>query len=428
MNIKDKLHKIDKDHFRLLADIGDVAKKENLKTYLVGGMVRDLLLGYDNLDIDITVENNAYALVDALLKAFPNCKLSAKHDRFYTAKVIFNVNGQLIPIDLASTREEIYKHPAALPDVRVSELKKDLIRRDFTINALAVSLLPHDFGDVVDLFNGLEDLKNKKIKILHDKSFIDDPTRMIRAVRFAEKLDFTIEENTKRLLDETINSKQFDNLIEKIRGDRVKIEIRYLFNLPNIEKAVKAFFESGIYKMISTTLNLYSSLLSLQPSDLKTQHSSPNSQWLIVLAIVLKDLESDLRKKIMNNLQLAGDEIDTIEKAYLASNSLKTLVEQKKDIDSIVIYKELKNLSLESILILKYLLNPQSSILNPLIDEYLNVTSKIKLEITGYDLKQLGFNEGKAIGETLQKVLEKKIKSPSMTKEDELNLAKSFKI
>ncbi|MBI3308338.1 MAG: CCA tRNA nucleotidyltransferase, partial [Candidatus Melainabacteria bacterium] len=199
MTIKDKLQKIDKDHFQLLIDIGDVAKKENLKAYLVGGMARDLLLGFDNLDIDITVENNSLTLADALVKAFPNCKLSAKHDRFHTAKLIFNVNGKLIPVDLASTREETYKHPAALPDVKVSELKKDLIRRDFTINALAVSLLPDNFGEVVDLFGGLNDLKNKKIKILHDKSFIDDPTRMIRAVRFAEKLDFDIEEKTQNL-------------------------------------------------------------------------------------------------------------------------------------------------------------------------------------------------------------------------------------
>ncbi|MBI1859238.1 MAG: CCA tRNA nucleotidyltransferase [Candidatus Melainabacteria bacterium] len=330
MTIKDKLQKIDKDHFQLLIDIGDVAKKENLKAYLVGGMARDLLLGFDNLDIDITVENNSLTLADALVKAFPNCKLSAKHDRFHTAKLIFNVNGKLIPVDLASTREETYKHPAALPDVKVSELKKDLIRRDFTINALAVSLLPDNFGEVVDLFGGLNDLKNKKIKILHDKSFIDDPTRMIRAVRFAEKLDFEIEAKTQNLLNEAIESEQFDNLIEKIRGDRVKIEIRYLFNLPDVEKTINAFSGSGIYKMVSTKLtpsplSLISYRLSL------TSYPFPhNNQWLIILALLLKDLENNIRQNIMKNLQLAGDETSIIEKAYLASSNLESLIREKK--------------------------------------------------------------------------------------------------
>jgi len=231
-NIKEKLNKIDKDHLYLLTEIGKISKEINQKSYLVGGMVRDLLLGFDNLDIDIVVEDNAHLLAETLVKKIPNCELSAKHDRFHTAKVIFHVHNKKIPVDLATTREETYDNEklAPLPEVTISELKKDLIRRDFTINALAVSLLPDSFGEIVDLFNGLSDLENKKIKILHEKSFIDDPTRMIRAIRFATKFNFEIEEKTKKLLKEVIESGQFDNLIEKIRGDRVKIEIRYLFN------------------------------------------------------------------------------------------------------------------------------------------------------------------------------------------------------
>ena len=160
IDIKDKLEKIDKDHYSLLVNIGKIAHEEGQKAYLVGGMVRDLLLGFDNLDIDIVVENNAKLLADVLVKKIPDCELAAKHDRFHTSKVIFNIHGKKIPVDLASTRQEIYEHPAALPTVSVSDLKKDLYRRDFTINALAVSLLPDSFGEIVDLFNSLieEDL------------------------------------------------------------------------------------------------------------------------------------------------------------------------------------------------------------------------------------------------------------------------------
>ena len=415
-NLKEKLEKIDREHYSLLLEIGKVTHEEKLRAYLVGGMVRDLLLGFDNLDIDIVVESNALQLAEALTKKFTNCELSAKHDRFHTAKLIFNLNGKKVPVDLASTRQETYEYPAALPTVVVSDLQKDLIRRDFTINALAVSLLPNDFGEVVDLFNGLEDLKSKKIKILHDKSFIDDPTRIIRAVRFATKLNFKIEEYTEALLKRTIESGQFDNLIETIRGDRVKIETRYLFNLPKIKDALDIFFKSGAYRMVSTSL-----CHCFAPIGARNDVSN---QWLIYLALTMKNLQNQEQEKIMNNLQLAGDEVKIISSGFAVSNRLNTLIENNKPIDAVVIYRELKDLMPESIAIIKSLQinNGQS---NLLVDEYLTKTSKIKLEISGKDLISMGIKEGKRIGEILEKVLEKKIKNPSMKREDEIEEVKS---
>ena len=424
MNIKSKLQEVDKEHYQLLTDIGRVAREEELKVYLVGGMVRDLLLNIDNLDIDIVVEDNALRLANALTKKFSSCEINAKHDRFHTAKLIFEINKKKIPIDLASTREETYDFPAALPKVSVSELKKDLLRRDFTINALAISLLPDDFGEIVDLFQGLEDLKNKKIRILHDKSFIDDPTRMIRAIRFACKLGFEIESHTKKILEGAINSKQFDNLIEKIRGDRVKIEIRYLLNLSNIEEAVKAFFNSGIYRMVSTDLNPCRVVINSDSTNI-----SPSRQWLIYLAIVIKDLNPDNQEKIMKNLQMTGDEIKVITDGFNTFNELK----EKQLIDSVVIYNELKNLTAESISILQLLTRVETPCqgvstqrINDLIKEYLEKTSKIKLEITGQDLISMGIKEGKKIGEILEKILELKIKNPLLKKDDEIKEVKKI--
>ena len=411
MDIKEKLSKIDKDHYQLLVDIGKVSQEIGQKSYLVGGMVRDLLLGFDNLDIDIVVESNASMLANALTEKIQGCELSAKHDKFHTAKLIFTTCGKKIPVDLASTREEIYEYSAALPKVSISDLKKDLYRRDFTINALAVSLMPSDFGEVVDLFNGLIDLKNKQIRVLHDLSFTDDPTRMIRAVRFTAKLNFEIEEHTNNLFKKAINSKQFDNLIEKIRGDRVKIEIRYLFNLPNIEEAIKVFFDSGVYRMVST---------ELKPCRDMPRHVSTGTpqQWLIILACVLKDLPPEKQDQIMKNLQMSGDEIKIIKNGFNAFNNLKTLQEKNENIDSVVVYQELKNLSIESVAIVKLLFTTPT--INDLINEYIEKTSKIKLEITGDDIKALGIKEGERIGEILEKVLEKKILNPNMRKEDEL--------
>ncbi len=422
MNIKDKLQEIDKDYYLLLLDIGKVSKELGLKSYLVGGMIRDLLLGFDNLDIDIVVENNAKQLAEALVKKIPNCEIAAKHDKFHTAKVIFNINGKKIPIDLASTREEIYEYPAALPTVSVSDLKRDLYRRDFTINALAASLLPEDFGEIVDLFDGLIDLKEKKIRVLHELSFIDDPTRMIRAVRFACKLGFKIEENTRKLLKEAVESKQFDNLIERIRGDRVKIEIRYLFNLPNIEESIKAFFESEVYRMVSMSLRAEQSEAWQSPKAneiASLQQVAPRndiSKWLIILALIIKNLSSDKQENILKNLQLAGDEIKIIRDGFNVFNKLK----EKQNVDSMIVYRELRNLSLESIAIVTQLIRTSSFALRNLIDEYINKTSKIKLGITGQDLIKMGVKEGKRVGEILDIVLEMKINNPEMSKEDEI--------
>lgn len=406
-NIKNILEKIDKDHLFLLTEIGKTSKEINQKSYLVGGMVRDLLLGFDNLDIDIVVEDNAALLADTLVNKFPNCELSAKHDRFHTAKIVFNINNKKIPIDLASTRTETYEFPGALPSVKkTSSLKEDLNRRDFTINALAISLLPEDFGDIVDSFGGLEDLKNKLIRVVpNEKIFDDDPTRMIRAIRFATKFGFHIEDKTNQLLEETMSSGKFDNLIEKIRGDRVKIEVRYLFNLPNVEEAIKIFFESGVYKIVSTKLTMPKTGIS--------------GNWLTALALTISNLDGKTQNEMMTNLQMTGDEIKIIAGGLNAS---KRLQEEKK-LDSISTYKILKNLSSQSLTICKTLAL-ESSVLSPFIDEYLTKTSKIELEISGQDLISMGVKPGKQLGEILNNVLETKINNPNMTKEDELKEAK----
>ncbi len=418
-NIKDILETIDKDYLNLLFDIGKVSRTINQKSYLVGGMVRDLLLNHNNLDIDIVVENNAGLLAETLVKTFKNCELSAKHDRFHTAKIIFTVNNKKIPIDLASTRTETYEFPGALPDVkRAEELKEDLGRRDFTINALAVSLLPEDFGDIFDSFNGLEDLKSKKIRVVPNENiFTDDPTRMIRAIRFATKFGFEIEKNTRELLDKTIKSGQFDNLIEKIRGDRVKIEIKYLFNLPNIEKAIKIFFESGVYRIVNSSIkNSCRHITCNMPTT-----GIVLDQWLIYLAFIIKDLNTNIQEEIMKNLQMTNNEIKIISSGF---NAYKALAENR-NLDGTFVYKLLKGLSPESIEIVKKLCKDIACNAS-LVDEYLERTSKIKLEISGQDLISMGIPSGKKIGEIMDKILELKIKNPKMTKEDELKEVKRF--
>ena len=196
---------------KLLKEIGEIADRENIKIFVVGGLVRDLLLGVKDLDIDIVVEANAINFAKVLSDKF------VTHEGFKTATI--EKGG--FKIDLATARKEYYKKPAALPQITPATIREDLFRRDFTINAMAISLNKDNFKELVDFYNGQKDLKDKKIRVLHDKSFIDDPTRIFRAIRFQKRLEFEIEPHTQKLMADAINL----GMIEKLKAQRIKKEM-----------------------------------------------------------------------------------------------------------------------------------------------------------------------------------------------------------
>ena len=198
---------VDKNIMRLLKRIGDLANSMRYTAFLVGGTVRDLILGKESLDLDITVEGDAIKLGELLAKELDGTLVA--HKMFGTCSLA--LKGKL-KIDFATARRETYEHPGALPKVEPSSLKDDLARRDFTINAMAVSLNKKDFGKLVDLFGGRRDLARGVIRVMHDKSFIDDPTRIFRAVRFGERLRFAIDRRTLRLIESAIKKGMLDKL------------------------------------------------------------------------------------------------------------------------------------------------------------------------------------------------------------------------
>jgi tRNA nucleotidyltransferase (CCA-adding enzyme) len=175
--------------------IGALADEKGVKVALVGGVVRDILLGSGSFDIDLVVEGDAIALATACQKAWGG-RLTV-HRRFGTAT--FEGEGGF-KCDLATAREESYRRPAVLPDVRPGRLEADLARRDITINAMAYGLSAGVKGTLLDPFGGQEDLTRRAIRVLHDKSFVDDPTRILRVIRFEQRLKFRLESRTLALL------------------------------------------------------------------------------------------------------------------------------------------------------------------------------------------------------------------------------------
>lgn len=203
--------------YALLQFIGKEASHIKQDAYIVGGIVRDMLLNRPSFDIDIAVENNA---IDLARKLSKHAALAlTEHVRFGTATLTYDS----FSIDLATTRSERYNRPGALPIVGMGTIVDDLNRRDFSINAMAIYISPKRFGELVDLHNGKYDIENKGIRILHDRSFVDDATRIFRALRYEQRLHFVIEDTTLKSMKRDID------FIDTISGDRIRHEIELFF-------------------------------------------------------------------------------------------------------------------------------------------------------------------------------------------------------
>ncbi|QQK80808.1 CBS domain-containing protein [Salicibibacter cibi] len=206
------------NHFDLLQTIGHIADQKGVQAYLIGGIVRDLLLERENEDMDIVVEGDGIAFAETAADQLEG-ELHT-HNDFKTAKIILN-DGQ--HIDIASARAEYYDAPAALPNVRFSNLREDLYRRDFTFNALAIHLNEDGFGTLIDPFGGEKDLQDGIIRVLHNLSFIEDPTRILRAIRFELKFSYTFAADTQRFAELATAA------ISHLSAERIKAEFQRLF-------------------------------------------------------------------------------------------------------------------------------------------------------------------------------------------------------
>ena len=220
MTQNDLLRRLPQERLSLLRELGNLADEGEVSLYLVGGVVRDLLLKRENWDLDLTVEGDGIAFARAVSDRY-GAGL-AVFERFATARLAFPDG---LKMDIATTRRESYAQPAALPDVEPASLKEDLYRRDFTINAMAIQLNAAQFGRLYDPYGGRHDLKVKTLRVLHKGSFQDDPTRIFRAIRFEQRFSFRLERTTLRLLAQAAST----NLIQQLSGPRLQNEILLLF-------------------------------------------------------------------------------------------------------------------------------------------------------------------------------------------------------
>jgi len=231
----------------LLLLIGQEAERQNSKVYLVGGLVRDILVGHPNVDIDLVVEPEAIPFAKNIAKMLgAEC---VDYPKFGTATLTLPSGDQL---DFATARTEFYAMPAALPDVQYATIKQDLYRRDFTINTLAVALNPASFGNLLDFFGAREDLKAGLVRVLYNLSFVEDPTRIIRAVRFEQRYGFVLEEQTERFLRNALDN----GVMEKVSKEKIRDELKLLFVEASAHRAIVRMDELGVWPHILPEFSL----------------------------------------------------------------------------------------------------------------------------------------------------------------------------
>lgn len=370
------------------------------KLFYIGGVVRDELLGRESLDVDITYVGNAieycskFGEVVQVNPDFGTVRVAIPfHPSPCTTSPTVEASGE-VTVDFASTRSESYPKKGHLPVVEKigCSLKEDVMRRDFTINALAKSVTT---GEIVDYVGGLEDLKNKKLRVLHDESFIDDPTRIIRGLKFATRFGFELEEHTKKLQDEYLANINYD-----MSYKRVKKELIETFSL-NSQSAFQKFIDQKIYKLVTPNdveipkvdvekfINKY---LADQPS------SCPAAIWLVYVGI-LGDLSRLPLTKFEQKI------LDDVPKEVL-----------KSDFE---LYKTFQNARIETVLLYAITKDETGA------RHYLDDLRKIKLDITGKDLQTLGIKPSPKYQEIFDEVLKVKLKNPSMVKDDEIEEALS---
>ena len=238
--MKDILLNLNPKALSLIREIGGLAEDKGMKAYLVGGPVRDLMLRIGQIDLDIAVEGNGMGLAEGFSKAHPGARLT-KYPAFKTAAVLLPDGTQ---VDFATARRETYVRPGAYPAVRPSDIKEDLKRRDFTINAMAIAINPQAQGRLIDPWGGREDLSQKRLRVLHDQSFIDDATRILRLARFKARFGFTVERHTLKLLKAGIKIKVLDT----IKPQRYRKDFNKILKEPNSKLAVKFLKSWDAYK------------------------------------------------------------------------------------------------------------------------------------------------------------------------------------
>ncbi len=401
-NIAEQIKKsLTQDALALINNLGKTARDLGYNIYIVGGPVRDMLLGRPIVDIDIVVEGDAIALARGMAKALGY--QSKTHPRFGTA----NLYMSNVSADLVTARSETYEKPGALPTVTPSSLKSDLARRDFTMNAIAASVAPNDFGELIDYAGGLNDLKAGLIRVLHPNSFMDDATRIFRAVRYEQRLSFTIEPVTEGLIKQNLS------MIDTISGNRLKNELNLIFKEDSCIKALERVDELGILKRLHP---------SLRGNGWLSAKLCKDCDQVILFALLTYNLNEEDCRDTLKRLNISGKNGQTIKEVQKIKKELNALSVHNLPFSRV--YRMLENFSNEAVEVV--ILAEEPSAARQHLELYIEELQLIRPILDGNDLKRMGITTGRKIGQILKQLTNAKLDHKVRTRGEEERLVKSL--
>lgn len=402
--------------------IGRLADEMGFHAYLVGGFVRDLVLRIDNFDIDVVIEGDGIRFAEEMAARF-GVKIRV-HKEFGTAKVLYPDGFKM---DIATARLEYYKAPAALPIVEHSSLKLDLYRRDFTINTLAISLNKNTYGELIDFFGAQMDIKEKTIRVLHSLSFVEDPTRVFRAVRFEQRFDFQIGKFTLHLIKNAVKM----SFLSKIKGLRLWRELSLILMEESPGAILKRLQELDLIRF------LYPAFVFGKDKERLFREMDTVLKWYDLL--YKGGYDRVFYYLIGLTDHMSGEEIADVTKKMWLSGPIKKKLSQESERTREVmnrlsmsirymkkseVYRQLEVLSNESRLFI--MAKTHSEEVRRSVSNFITHAENLAPTVTGQDIKALGLKEGPVYGEILEALKKAKIDEGIATKEDELAFVRRF--
>lgn len=396
-----------------------LAREHRVAAYLVGGLVRDLLLGRENRDLDLVVEGDGPHF--ARLLAGELGGRVREHRAFMTAVV---VDRDGFHIDVATARSEFYREPAALPEVATSALRQDLYRRDFTVNTLAIRLGPGDKPELIDYFGGRRDLEDGVIRVLHSLSFIDDPTRVLRAVRLEERLGFEISQETLHLVEVALE----EGVFERLSGSRLREELKLLLDEPAVAlRGLDRLAELHLLPTLDADLDLTAGLRQRLRDAVGAYHwfcleelPGPEVElWRLLLVVLAESLPApDGAERLAERLMLAGEHREVVTGAHRRLTGARAVV-RRPGARPHEVAEALAELRGEDLLLL---LGCEEEPARARVRRDLTEYRRFELQVRGADLVAAGIEPGPPIGEALRRTRNARLDG-DLGREDERDFA-----
>jgi tRNA nucleotidyltransferase (CCA-adding enzyme) len=378
--------------------------------FVVGGAVRDALLGHPSYDLDLVVEGDVPAFAKRLAERLGGRVQT--HAAFGTAEVFYE-GGE---IDLATARTETYSRPAALPEVQFATLEEDLARRDFTINAIAASLCKADFGRLIDPHDGRADLEEQTIRVLHARSFLDDPTRIFRAVRYENRLGFRMDEQTEALARAALEQ----SIADHVSGERLRDELEALLDEDDVAHTIERLGDLDAARAFHATVATDAQTVELagRVVALARELGVEVPRWRLRLAVLFRRTPPDDLPAALDALAVPRRDEEAVADAVVHGPRLVEELQGAPDPAAVVARVEplapdapLMALALGDV---------------PALHDWFTRLRAVRLEITGADLAALGLAESPRVGEVLAELRRRKLRGDLDGRESELAAAREL--